>query len=215
MRSQRRMEALKLYAELMEEVKLRLTAIEMATMGRTNLGSPFVREFCYLQLRMICELIALGCLTAHGDIQATQSSKLRKEYSADRIIAKLDELNPEFYPRPVTESAPTPPLRAHFIPRLEGFLTKAELPVLVGKCGDVLHRGSIKKLLSGNMPIETKFTDVAKWADKIIALLNIHYFRVFDGDEVYLCTMKSAEDERVHVIIAQPKKEAEQTSQDS
>ena len=29
-------------------------------------------EFCYFQLRIICELIALACLTVHGDIQGTK-----------------------------------------------------------------------------------------------------------------------------------------------
>jgi hypothetical protein len=30
-------------------------------------------ELIYLQLRMICELIALACLTAHGDVPETTS----------------------------------------------------------------------------------------------------------------------------------------------
>jgi hypothetical protein len=55
-----------LYAQLMEEAKSRLTAIDGAVKGESGLPVLFVREFCYLQLRMPCEAIALGCLVAHA-----------------------------------------------------------------------------------------------------------------------------------------------------
>ncbi len=44
-----------LYANLMQEVKVRIDAINLALQGRTNLATPFVRELCWLQLRMLCE----------------------------------------------------------------------------------------------------------------------------------------------------------------
>src|SRR5262245_54958017 len=97
--TQREQAAMKLYAGLMEEAKARLHAVEHAINGRLGLASAqIIREFCYLQFRLLCEVIALGCLTAHGDI--THASKLRKEYAADKIIKQLEELHPEFYPRP-------------------------------------------------------------------------------------------------------------------
>jgi hypothetical protein len=66
-------EAINLYAAIMEEAKIRLNSIDMALAGTTILPHQLVREFCFLQLRMLCELIALGCLTAHGDVvEATQ-----------------------------------------------------------------------------------------------------------------------------------------------
>jgi hypothetical protein len=46
--------------------------IDAAINGRTGLPAPIVREYSYLQLRVLSELIALGCLTAHGDIRDTQ-----------------------------------------------------------------------------------------------------------------------------------------------
>jgi hypothetical protein len=71
-------DSINLYAAIMEEAKLRLNSIDMALGGATILPHQLVREFCFLQLRMLCELIALGCLTAHGDIEAT--TKLRNEW---------------------------------------------------------------------------------------------------------------------------------------
>jgi hypothetical protein len=70
--NEREQAALKLYVSLMEEAKVRFYVIDMAISGRTGLPERGVREFCYLQLRMLCEVIALACLTANGNIKETQ-----------------------------------------------------------------------------------------------------------------------------------------------
>ncbi len=95
--SKSQQQALNLYAELMDEAKNRLSWIEHAVNGHTGFPAVLVREFCYLQLRMLCELIALGCLVAHGDIE--QSTKLQKEWAANKILAQLAALHPSFYPQ--------------------------------------------------------------------------------------------------------------------
>jgi hypothetical protein len=80
-----------------------------------GLPAAIVREVRFLQLRMLCELIALACLMAHGDIPAVQASKkLSKEYSADKIIGQLDALHPNFYPYPVlvTVTSNPPPAQS-------------------------------------------------------------------------------------------------------
>ena len=92
-------ETIKLYADLMGEVKLRISALNTMLGGTTNLPSPIIRETGFLQLRMLCELTALSCLVAHGDIMRT--TKIKKEWNAYRIITALAQLHPAFYPRPV------------------------------------------------------------------------------------------------------------------
>ena len=62
-------EALNAYSMLMEEAKDRLSAMDIALEGKTGLSMGAIHELCFLQLRMLCELIALGCLTAHGDLE--------------------------------------------------------------------------------------------------------------------------------------------------
>jgi hypothetical protein len=89
-------EAMQLYANIMEEIKLRLEGINHATAGQTGMPFPLVNEFCFLQLRMLCELIALGCLVAHGDIEATRTRKYRTAYAADDIIKMLEALHSDF-----------------------------------------------------------------------------------------------------------------------
>ncbi|MGE0749174.1 MAG: hypothetical protein AB7K64_01135 [Variibacter sp.] len=189
--SKQQAEAMNLYAKLMQEAKLRIKWMEYAVNGRTGLPGPLVREFSFLQLRMLCELIALACLTAHGEI--TAASKLRKEYSADRIVSLLSELHPSFYPRPVEQvklSSDEAPIDFELRDIKDGFLTKDELPVLVAKCGSVLHRGTVKKLLSQKSPIQTNFPEIAEWTLKISKLLGLHVTHLFGGSRYFLCSFK-------------------------
>jgi hypothetical protein len=67
-----------LYANLMEEIKIRTGAIDIGTSGQLPLMAPLVTEFCFLQLRMICELIALGCKIARN------SDPLRGGFASNR-----------------------------------------------------------------------------------------------------------------------------------
>ncbi len=178
-------DAMRLYAAIMEEVKIRVAWIDLAYSGKTGLHPHAVREFCFLQLRMLCELIALGCLAAHGDITAAQTSKLRKEYAADRIVAALEALHPTFYPKPVKQVL----VRPHFFNMenvTSGYLTKEELMILYTRAGAVLHRGSIKKLLKPVMPHQTDFQDILNWTVKLQMLLNQHLVALFDGKIIFV-----------------------------
>src|SRR5437899_989019 len=98
--------ALNLYSKLMEEAKIRLESIDIALVGKTGLRDGAVREFCFLQLRLLCEVIALACLAAHGDIDTVQKLRkvYRKEYSADKMIGQLQRLHAEFYPRSMRQT---------------------------------------------------------------------------------------------------------------
>ncbi len=202
MPTKRQLGAMNIYAKLMVEVKIRMTSIETACSGQTGLPGPLAREFCFLQLRMICELIALGCLTAHGDIKATQSKKWAKEYSADRILRLLEGLHPDFYPKPVRHSQLGP--TSHHLQEIkDGFMTKADLSRLYQKCGDILHRGSVKRLLTENMPIQTNFPEIMSWSQKIIKLLKFHRVLLLGGKTVFVCTLNQKDTGKVQVAIAE------------
>ena len=90
MATKRDEEALALYIRLMEEVKGRAFSINAITHSPIQIGPPLIREYCFLQLRMLCELIALGCLVAHGDIANTKYFQ-RDAYKADDIMRRLEE----------------------------------------------------------------------------------------------------------------------------
>ena len=111
-------------------------------------------------------------------------------WSADKIIRRLERLHANFYPHPIRSSIT--PGRVH-VDRLEsGFLTKGELLKL--KCGDVLHRGSLKDLLATTQQIQLpNFADIAEWTNKIITLLNHHHIASVDNLSHFICMLKRAE----------------------
>src|SRR5262245_1027129 len=131
-------EAMDVYSVLMQEAKARLLAMDTALEGKTGLPEVAVREYRFLQLRMLCELISLGCLTAQGNLQ---TGKLKDEYRADKIISRLQRLHADFDPYAATRT------EAGIELRKDGF-TKEELVKLYWKCGDVLHRGTVETLWS-------------------------------------------------------------------
>lgn len=184
----RQLQAMNLYAGLMQEIKIRFQSIDFAVNGGMQSISPnIIQEFGFLQLRFICELIAFGCLVAHGDIRAAQAPRLIKEYAADKIIQELDRLHPKFFPRPVTIS-PTPE-GFHTEDREANALTKTEIATLYGRCGNFLHRGNLKKMLSATAPLQVNFPEIAKWTNKIVALLDTHHIASFDNRLHFFCQM--------------------------
>ena len=78
MATQKLINAVNLYRVLMFEARMRIEAINVILDGRTGLPEGILRELCYLQLRMLCELIALGALVIHGDISAKNFKKFER-----------------------------------------------------------------------------------------------------------------------------------------
>ncbi|MET3712609.1 hypothetical protein ABIC65_003327 [Sphingomonas trueperi] len=193
----------------MEELKVRLQAIELAVNGDYHLSPGFVEEFCYLQLRMIGELIALACLLAHGDIPATQKSTLQTSWDADKILKTLAGLHPNFFPIPVrrehqppSESAPRGSIRLHEV--TEEYLTKEEILSFIGKVGNKLHRGSLKKVLRNQLTVQMNFPEITSWHDKIVRLLNEHRIMLADSKSMYYCAlMEPSMNNQVMVAFAE------------
>jgi hypothetical protein len=201
--TQKQIAAIHLYRDLMEEIKLRLNWMHLMMSRQKVLPEPAIREFCFLQLRMTCELIALGCLVAHGDIQAT--SRLRKEYSADKIMNDLERLHPDFYPRPMKQFLCDPKAspKKYFLLPLPNSFPKPELLQLYGKCGDVLHRGNLTKLTSTNT--RKNLPDIMTTGKRIVELLVYHAILLFDSKAI-ICGMNSSDINpgKAHVSIAEP-----------
>jgi hypothetical protein len=184
--------ALNLYSKLMDEAKLRLEAMETALAGKTGLPNGAVREFCFLQLRLLCEVIALASLAAHGDIEVVHKLRktYRKTYEADKIIRELKKLHPKFYPHAAIQTKQGP---EEFIAvlRKDGFLTKEELIQVYGRCGNVLHRGSFRGLFLTNRYANLGFAEIKAWKDKIEALLGYHLISMVDNKTFVLFTLRN------------------------
>jgi hypothetical protein len=189
MPTQADLDAASVYSSIMEEAKLRALSINTITDSGGGLPVPLLREYCFLQLRMLCELIALGCLVAHGDIEGTQTSVLQKEYKVGVIVKRLEKLHPNFYPSP--RNPIFSPGRVHLADYDREFLTKAELLALYGRCGDVLHRGNLRDLLDAKNQPPTDFRDIQDWGQKILNLLSVHLISRVGGNFHFVVALEA------------------------
>ncbi len=190
----------------MLEIKERTLSIGSVVNGGTGLHGPLAREFCYLQLRMICECIALSCLTAHGDMKPVRTQKLQKESRADFLMKVLEALHPDFYPHPVKFTITTN--NTHVDEITDGYLTKPELVQLVRDCGKKLHRGYAEKYSFSptQAELDNDFKHIMESANKILRLLEQHKVNLSSGTEFTFCILSYGPEANVHVFSGGPKK---------
>jgi hypothetical protein len=183
------LDAARVYTSIMGEAKFRALSINTITSSAVGLPVPLLREYGFLQLRMLCELIALGCLVAHGDIEETQGSAFQTEYKAGVIIKRLEKLHPNFYPSP--RKPIFSPGHVHLADYDREYLTKGELLGLYGRVGDVLHRGSLRELLDPKSEAPTDFRDIQDWGQKILNLLSVHLISRAGGDFHFVVALEA------------------------
>lgn len=203
--TKKRKDLLNLYAALIQEVKIRLFCINDTLNKPPKLPEKVVVEFYFLQLRMICELIAIACLVAHGEKVDKNAKSLKKKYKADEIVNKLEQLEPDFYPHPHQMSQEE---NGDFHLGEIGieYLKKEDLIKLYRSCGSQLHRGNLKNLLKSNVSSNKEHKEIYMWFAKIISFLNVHSIGI-EGAEVRLLCQIGARNERVQVGIIEAKSE--------
>ena len=167
-----------IYADLMDEARLRIHALRDGIDARNHWVPRLLQEFLYLQLRMLCETIAVGCLVAHGDIKNAGALKL---WQAPIIIKELENLNPNFYPRGVRfRKSPSGEtcLDDYAAPQL----SKADLVSLWNRTGSYLHRGSAKNLLAEHGKVlNVNLDPIILHGKKILNLLEQHIISSANG----------------------------------
>ncbi|RTL49712.1 MAG: hypothetical protein EKK40_15305 [Bradyrhizobiaceae bacterium] len=182
----------------MTEIRQRLEVIRGVYQESKRLPGFASRELVYLQLRMICELIGLACLTAHGDMSTVQTKKIRDTHEPGKILKYLDELHPLFYPIPVDQELDADGDLAAIIPNFSGlYLRKQEVSKLYGLSGDMLHQGSIVKFEPNK---EWDYKESAAWVNKIIGLLSRHFIVLSDRKRAIYAIMQAKETGRVTIL---------------
>jgi hypothetical protein len=179
-----------LYANMMEEVNARLETIFVAAQGGYRMHEMLAEEFCYFQLRMLCESIACACLIAHGDLTGNVH-KFRNQWSADRILKELAKLHPDFYPKP--RIVTVTPKRIEVEHKTEGFLARAEFLKLYGLTHSRSHRGSLKDMAERPPYVHVNFASIVEWARKIEQLLNDHLIQSPDETHSWLVLQKAVQ----------------------
>lgn len=184
------------YCGLMEEIKRRAAVLDDLLNARFSLPIIVAVEFCYLELRFICELIALACLTAHGDVPGAKAKRLTKAYQADNILRMLEALHPRFYPEPGRQVHDGSGKVIKLERITEPYLTKTDLRKLYTECGKFLHRGSLENIVKDKkLP---PFLHLVEWVNKIRYLLNHHQIQLADPEWQLWVVMQDSSDGKVH-----------------
>ncbi|WP_156375825.1 hypothetical protein [Methylobacterium sp. Leaf125] len=173
-----------IYANLMNEIRVRINFLGSMIASRDTWPPRLFQEFAYLQLRMLCEQIALGCLIAHGDIK--DKGTLR-EWHTPRIMREMEKLNPDFYPKGirVRREGENFALDEYLVPQLK----REELIKLWQISGNFLHRGSGKTLVNESPEgPEVDIDEILSWSNKILNLMEQHII--------------SSSDKKSHLVVA-------------
>lgn len=188
----------------MRQLKRRIgginAALDRAALDKSGLYAALELEFCYLQIRLSIELIALSTLIAHNEIEAFRTKDFMKAWHADDLLKRLAALNPEAFPTPVRLSPPGPDgIADMFITQLSG--QQQKIVSIYGQCGDRLHTGSLRSVLK-TRGRKYDANEVRDWCQFIVELLNAHVVMLPSGQRMMVTYLLYQPTNDVHCFLA-------------
>lgn len=190
---------LETYCILMEEANIRFRVINYTFRNEASLPPRVVSEICWLQLRFLCEIVALACLVAHGDVQGAEPTS--GTWNPQKIMNKLERLNRHYYPQPLK----TELIDGKHVMRAVNdgvHLRKGELPILWTKTGAMLHRAPIETAFARSVfDTEVDHSEMVQWTDKLVGLLSSHWITIVENKKGMRVSLKSLETGRAAATI--------------
>jgi hypothetical protein len=173
-------ERAKLYLHCMLEIKERLAAMD--TILLAPMRPLFKHESCLLQLRHICELIAIACLAAQGDFETQRA--FTEEYSPPKIFSALRKLYEHFFPQPCDYRYEPGDPGQHYLTASNNpdAYRERDITNLWNQAGDHLHRASVKKYLATTFNPPPSLTRIERHMKGIRSLLQTHAISVQHGE---------------------------------
>lgn len=194
------------YQTLMSEVRIRLAALQesldLAKADSGNEGNWKAVEFCYLQIRKICELVAISVLVAHNEFAEFRTNAMLKEWNADALFARILAENGLAFPLPaILHPNKNGPGFHHIEPNFDG--PKAQdLKSIYNGCGSHLHIGSLKSLLADSKK-KLDIDELREWNNALVTLLNQHLLFLPDIRSVMFITMMEGASGAVNVTFGE------------
>lgn len=196
------------YCNLLEELKLRMKAVQDIVNGKVNLasfGHPyFADDFVFLQIRKILEIVAFGSMCSNIELYRKTYEKYATHWRAKDILKKLQLINKDFYPLPLKPSNEQPVRdsvklkNAYVLENVQnGFLTKDEFEFLYDCSSRVIH--------SPNPYKEAQKIDlcmsVDDWMHRIASLLWLHQMKLAQTDVMWFVYLLHPEHGRSHAVL--------------
>jgi hypothetical protein len=197
------------YRQFMEEVKVRLaasrTALKAAYRRLERPDTYLLAEFAVMQVRRITELVALGVVVAHNEIDDFRTNKLVDQWNADALFGQLAKLSDTAFPEPFTVTATDKDGNASIFINPENHMTKAELTSIYNKCGSLLHSGKLKSL---GKPKRYDLGEIQQWCIRLIRLLDHHVILLPGMQRSMIVFMAHEPDGHVHCQLSPLVKES-------
>jgi|688.fasta_scaffold755816_1 hypothetical protein len=183
-------DAVGFYLPLMHELGSRIDLVGRFCTDQYGISFPYAREFVYLQLRQVCELIALGCLQLHGDLSIASSKSAKSEWNAGKIMHLLSKHHAHCFPQCVKREVSHQgwKITANHDPDA---LTYDEYSKLYNECGRYLHRGSIRSIKAAGPVSQNDFDNIIRWHRKIVSLMNEHLIGRSSAASFYLVSLRT------------------------
>ncbi|HTF19704.1 MAG TPA: hypothetical protein VK658_16640 [Chryseolinea sp.] len=186
------------YESCLFEIKKRVEVVTDYVTGKKTTGYLITEvEFICLQFRKIIELIALSSLVANKSEYEKQHAKFNEHWNARLIFQDLERLNPNFYPRPSTQTVKTSKDGQKYFDLKEistGFMKKEDALKIYEKCGGILHADNPYR---GEKNIKDIRNQFPTWLKRLMILMNHHSIMPIDGT-IIVGLMKGSETGRPH-----------------
>jgi hypothetical protein len=169
---------IQLYVNSMARIRERISFIQTVNVNKIEVGSTaFKGELLFLNFRKVLEEIAFSSLAANKDKYTEAWAEFATHWNAKKILRKLDQLNPNFYPVGLNAPVEVAPGQKHFEPIPNGFMDRDEFVELYQISSQVLHTRNPYDL--SDPTIQAKYT-VADWVTRIQKLLSWHNVELID-----------------------------------
>ena len=191
----------KVYAALMTDAKQRIGLVRQLDEGSvTTTRTEFDIELACLSLRRVLEVIAFSSLAANKAAYARHHIDFGRHWKAEKILTKLELINPEFYPVPVTGLG-----TGHIEPIDVPHLTRLDFSKLYDLTSEILHTWNPYK---PEPRVVDLIRPVKEWAELVWMLLREHMLKVAESDKRLIVQMHHPVDGQVHVFVAEPRTQA-------
>ena len=171
------------YSDLMEEIKLKVEAIQRVMEMPGIINQTRVETAC-LQLRMVLELIVFSSLVSNKDAWQKSQDELRRAWNIKKIMGDLRGIHSRYYPEPKGKRG--------------DFLTEERLVTVYDQLNKIIHA---ENPMGAQVDLRHYMESMPKWLEWATNLLmehkvflyhhpNVFYWvRMFGGPaEDVLCT---------------------------
>jgi hypothetical protein len=168
------------YLHLMHELAIRVDLVARACNGDLNLSPPYAREYCYLQ----------GACSCMVTFRRQGPMRQKRNGMPERIMKLLERNHPHSFPQSLTrtKTANGWQLEANSKPNA---LTFIDFKALYNKCGEILHRGTIRTIETEEPIAKSDYDEVIHWSHKVVDLLNEHVVARANSKGLYHISLKT------------------------